>query len=134
MLAAPDDATVVIQLAGPAPYLPGLLSHPSTCPIHRATLARYGAAFTRPGIMVSNGAFVLKEWLPGSHVLAIRNRHYWNDRATQLEAVKYLQIPDESAELTRYRADELHITAAVPRGNLTGSRRILRKSCTSRRN
>jgi len=116
-VAAPDDATVVIRLAGPAPYLPGLLSHPSTCPIHRATLARYGAAFTRPGIMVSNGAFVLKEWLPGSHVLAIRNHQYWNDRATHLDAVKYLQIPDESAELTRYRADELHITAAVPRGD-----------------
>jgi oligopeptide transport system substrate-binding protein len=116
-VSAPDDATVVIQLAGPAPYLPGLLSHPSTCPIHRATLARYGAAFTRPGVMVSNGAFVLQEWLPGSHVLAIRNRHYWNDRATHLDAVKYLQIPDESAELTRYRAGELHITAAVPRGD-----------------
>ena len=116
-VSAPNDATVVIEVAGPAPYLPGLLSHPSTCPIHRATLARYGADFTRPGIMVSNGAFVLKEWLPGSHVLAIRNRHYWNDRATRLDAVKYLQIPDESAELTRYRADELHITSAVPRGD-----------------
>jgi oligopeptide transport system substrate-binding protein len=115
-VAAPDDATLVIRLAGPAPYLPGLLSHPSTCPIHRGTLARYGENFARPGIMVSNGAFVLKEWVPGSYVLATRNRHYWNDRATQLEAVKYLQIPDENAELTRYRADQLQVTAAVPRG------------------
>jgi oligopeptide transport system substrate-binding protein len=115
-VAAPDDATLVIRLAGPAPYLPGLLSHPSTCPIHRGTLARYGETFARPGIMVSNGAFVLKEWVPGSYVLATRNRHYWNDRATQLEAVKYLQIPDENAELTRYRADQLQVTAAVPRG------------------
>jgi len=115
-VSAPDDATVVIRLAGPAPYLPGLLSHPSTCPVHRATLARYGAGFARPGIMVSNGAFVLQEWVPGSYVLATRNRHYWNDRATRLEAVKYLQITDENAELTRYRADQLHVTAVVPRG------------------
>jgi oligopeptide transport system substrate-binding protein len=115
-VAAPDDATLVIHLAGPAPYLPGLLSHPSTCPVHRATLARYGAAFARPGIMVSNGAFVLKEWVPGSYVLAVRNRHYWNDRATRLAAVKYLQITDENAELTRYRADQLQVTAVVPRG------------------
>jgi len=115
-VAAPDDATLVIRLSGPAPYLPGLLSHPSTCPVHRATLARYGAAFARPGNMVSNGAFVLKEWVPGSYVLAVRNRHYWNDRATHLEAVKYLQITDENAELTRYRADQLQVTAVVPRG------------------
>jgi len=113
---APDEATLVIRLSGPAPYLPGLLSHPSTCPVHRATLARYGTAFARPGVMVSNGAFFLQEWVPGSHVLAVRNRHYWNDRATQLEAVKYLQITDENAELTRYRAGQLHITAVVPRG------------------
>jgi oligopeptide transport system substrate-binding protein len=113
---APDAATVVIHLAGPAPYLPGLLSHPSTCPIHRATLARYGAEFARPGIMVSNGAFVLKEWVQGSYVLATRNRHYWNAGATRLAAVKYLQITDENAEFTRYRADQLHVTAVVPRG------------------
>jgi oligopeptide transport system substrate-binding protein len=112
---APDDGTVIIRLAGPAPYLPGLLSHPSTCPIHRATLARYGTGFAKPGVMVSNGAFVLKEWVPGSYILATRNHHYWNDRATRLEAVKYLQIADENAELNRYRADELDITAVVPR-------------------
>ena len=113
---APDDSTLLVHLAGPAPYLPGLLAHPSTCPVHRATLARYGADFARPGNMVSNGAFVLKEWVPGSHVLAVRNRHYWNDKATLLEAVRYLQIADENAELTRYRASELDVTAVVPRG------------------
>jgi len=112
---SPDEATVIIHLAGPAPYLPGLLSHPSTCPIHRASLARYGAGFAKPGVMVSNGAFVLKEWIPGSYILVTRNHQYWNDRATRLEAVKYLQIADETAELNRYRAGELDITAVVPR-------------------
>jgi oligopeptide transport system substrate-binding protein len=45
-----------------------------------------------------------------------RNRKYWNDAATKLDAVKYLQIPDENAELRAYRAGELHSTAVVPRG------------------
>jgi oligopeptide transport system substrate-binding protein len=115
---APDDATVVIVLDAPAPYLPGLLAHPSTCPIHRATLARLGAAFARPGNLVSNGAFVLEEWVPGSHVLAIRNRRYWNDAATKLDAVRYFTISNEDAELTRYRAGDLDITSVVPRGQL----------------
>ena len=38
--------------------------------------------------MVSNGAFVLKEWVQGSHVLLERNHHYWNDAATHLDAVE----------------------------------------------
>jgi oligopeptide transport system substrate-binding protein len=113
---APDDSTVVIELSTPAAYLPSLLSHPSTCPVHRPTLAARGASFARPGVMVSNGPFVLKEWVQNSHILATRNRHYWNDSATRLDAVRYLLIADENAELTRYRAGELHVTVVVPRG------------------
>jgi oligopeptide transport system substrate-binding protein len=113
---APDDATVVVQLSAPATYLPQLLSHTSTCPVHRPTLAAHGDSFARPGIMVSNGAFVLKEWVQNAYILALRNRYYWNDSATRLDAVRYLLIADENAELTRYRAGELHITAVVPRG------------------
>src|ERR1700683_1285355 len=48
-VAAPDESTLLVHLAGPAPYLPGLLAHPSTCPVHRATLARSRADFARPG-------------------------------------------------------------------------------------
>jgi oligopeptide transport system substrate-binding protein len=115
-VAAPDDATVVVTLASPALYLPALLSHPSTCPVHRPTLARYPDGFARAGVMVSDGAFVLKEWVQGSYILASRNRYYWNDAATRLDAVKYLPIPDENAELARYRGGELQVTAVVPRG------------------
>jgi oligopeptide transport system substrate-binding protein len=115
-VSAPDDATVIIRLNAPTPYLPGLLSHPSTCPVHRPTLAARANEFAKPGVMVSNGAFVLKAWVPNLHILLERNRHYWDDASTKLDAVKYLHIADENAELTRYRAGELHITAVVPRG------------------
>jgi oligopeptide transport system substrate-binding protein len=113
---APADNTVVIDLATPAAYLPSLLSHTSACPVHRPTMTQHPTELAKPGVMISNGAFVLKEWVQGSHILATRNHHYWNDAATRLDAVKYLLIPDESAELTRYRAGGLHTTYVVPRG------------------
>lgn len=113
---APDESTVVVQLAAPAPYLPGLFAHPSTCPVHRPTLASHPNELSKPGVMVSNGAFVLKEWVQGLHVLAVRNPSYWNNAATKLDGVKYFSIPDENAELTRYRAGDLHVTEVVPRG------------------
>jgi oligopeptide transport system substrate-binding protein len=113
-VAAPDDATVVVTLSSPALYLPALLSHPSTCPVHRPTLARYPDGFARPGVMVSDGAFVLKEWVQGSYLLAMRNHYYWNDAATRLDGVKYLPIPDENAELARYRGWELQVTMVAP--------------------
>jgi oligopeptide transport system substrate-binding protein len=113
---APDDKTVVVQLASPAPYLPGLFAHPSTCPVHRPTLAAHPDEIAKPGVMVSNGAFMLKEWVPGLHILVVRNPYYWNNAATHLDGVKFMQLVDENAELTRYRAGDLHITEVVPRG------------------
>ena len=115
-VSAPDDSTLVITLTNPAPYLPTLLSHPATCPVHRPTLARAPQEIARPGTMVGNGAFVLKEWVPGAYILATRNHHYWNDQATRLEGVRYLLISDENAELARYRGGELQVTFVVPRG------------------
>jgi oligopeptide transport system substrate-binding protein len=115
-VAAPDEATVVMTLASPAPYFPTLLSHPATCPVHRPTLQQHPEAFARPGTMIGDGAFVLKEWVPGAYILALRNHHYWNDEATRLEGVRYLLISDENAELARYRGGELQVTFVVPRG------------------
>jgi oligopeptide transport system substrate-binding protein len=115
-VAAPDDGLVVITLSAPAPYLPGLMAHPSCAPLHRHSFATLGERFARPGSQVSNGAFVLKEWLQGSAIRAERNPHYWNDAANHIDAVKYLQIGDENAELRAYRAGELHCTYVVPRG------------------
>ena len=113
---APNDTTVVVQLAAPAPYLPGLFAHTSTCPVHRPTLAAHPNEIAKPGVMVSNGAFVLKEWVQGLHILALRNTYYWNNAATHLDGVKFMQIADENAELTRYRAGDLHVTDVIPRG------------------
>ena len=124
-VAAPDDSTLDIKLATPAPYLPALLSHPCTCPVHRPTLLHHPEDFARPGVMVSNGAFVLQEWVSGAYILASRNHYYWNDAATRLDAVKYLLIPDENAELARYRAGQLHVTFTVPRGQFDWIKRHL---------
>ena len=113
---APDQDTVVVTLRTPAPYLPGLMAHPSTAPLHAPSFDKLGDHFARPGDQVSNGAFVSKEWLQGSYIRAERNTRYWNNAANRIDAVRFLQIPDENAELRAYRAGELHFTAVVPRG------------------
>lgn len=113
---APDDSTVVIDLTAPAPYLTSLLSHPSTCPIHRQSLAQHPDTFARAGVMVSNGAFTLAQWVQGSQVFLTRNRFYWDNGSNHLDGVRYFSFTDVNAELTRYRAGELQITVGVPRG------------------
>jgi oligopeptide transport system substrate-binding protein len=115
-IAATDARTLTVTLATPAPYLPGLMAHPSTAPLHGPSLEKLGERFARAGDQISDGAFVLAEWMQGSFIRARRNPHYWNAAAVKLDAVKYAQIADENAELRAYRAGELHCTAVVPRG------------------
>jgi len=52
-VAAPDDHTLTITLSAPAPYLPGLMAHPSCAPLHGPSLASLGDRFARAGSQVS---------------------------------------------------------------------------------
>jgi oligopeptide transport system substrate-binding protein len=116
-VSAPDDATLVVELAGASPYFLAMLSHPSTFPVHRPTLAARPKDFARPGIAVTNGAFTPAEWAIGSHIRAVRNPRYWNDARTRLDAVRYVHVADAATELTRFRAGDLDVTYTVPPGD-----------------
>src|SRR5262245_15849511 len=115
-VAAADERTLIVTLAEPAPYFVAMLSHPSTFPVHRPTLAARPGEFARPGVAVTNGAFVPVEWAIGSHILAKRNTHYWGGKANKLDAVRYVHVADPVTELTRFRAGDLDVTYTVPSG------------------
>ena len=114
---AADDLTLVLTLGRPTPYLLSLLTHPATFPIHTPSLAEHGDGFARPGKFVSNGAYVLDAWVPGSVVSLRRNEHYWNNAATSIDKVNYHVLVEDSSELNRYRTGELQITSTVPPDN-----------------
>ena len=46
-VSAPDASTLVVQLTGPSAYFLAMLSHPSTFPVHRATLLAHPKDFRR---------------------------------------------------------------------------------------
>ena len=109
-----DPLTLKVSLQQPTPYLLGLLTHPSTFPVHPGSVAEHGDAFSRAGNLLSNGAYVLASWEPGSVLELVRNEQYWNDAETALDAVHHHVLPQEVTEFNRYRAGELHITGNVP--------------------
>jgi oligopeptide transport system substrate-binding protein len=113
-----DDYTVEIRLTNPTPYFLGLLAHSATYPLHRASVEAHGEQFTRPGNLVSNGAFQLSEWVVQSHIKIVRNPHYWDNANSRLDEVWFYPTEDLSAELQRYRAGELDQTYWIPTGQI----------------
>ena len=113
-VAATGEFELTIRLAKPTPYFLAMLTHPSTFPVYRPALEEHGAAFTRPGRLVTNGAYRLVGWQLGSLLTLERNPHYWDDGSTAIGRVRYHVITDPSVEVNRYRAGELHVTSNVP--------------------
>ncbi len=117
---APDDRTLRIKLSRPVPYMLGLLTHPSTFPATERPAEIAAGGPTR--VSVSNGAYKLVSWQPGSRLLLERNEHYWNDAETSIDVVNHHVVVEETAELNRYRSGELHTTSNVPPENFAAIR------------
>jgi oligopeptide transport system substrate-binding protein len=122
-----DDYTLEIKLKNATPYFLGLLTHSMTYPLHRASLEKYGDQFTRAGNLVSNGAFMLADWVVQSHIKLVRNPNYWDNAHTKLDEVWFYPTEDQTAELQRYRAGELDITEQIPATQLNWIRASLPK-------
>jgi oligopeptide transport system substrate-binding protein len=109
-----DELTLEIRLSGPTPYFLGVLTHSASYPVHQPTVEKYGDRWARPGRLVSNGAYRLRDWVMQSHIVLERNRYYWNNDQTTIDEVWYYPIENQSTELQRYRADALDMTYELP--------------------
>ena len=110
-----DDTTLEVRLSQPLPYFPQMVTHYTTFPVHQATVEEFGSDWTLPENIVSNGAYVLTEFVPQERLVRERNPMYWDNENTILEKVTKLVITDENVALTRYLAGELDMTD-VPAG------------------
>lgn len=120
-----DEYRLQIRLAGPTPYLPGLLTHATAYAVNRRALEEHGSQFARPGRLVGNGAYQLAEWSVQSHIRLVRNPYYWNDARTIINEVWYYPIENDDAEVSRYRAGELDFTESVPFRQIRRLRELL---------
>lgn len=109
-----DRFTLQIELNAPTPYFLSLLSHSAAYPVHRESLEEHGSRFSRPGNLVSNGAYRLSEWVVRSHIELEKNDYYHGADDVILERVRYLPIEDQSTEVKSFRAGEIDWTYEVP--------------------
>lgn len=107
---AVDDHTLQVQLSESTPFFAAMTTFATLFPAHRATIEKFGDDWTKPGNMVSNGAYVLTENVPNERIVMARNPAYWNNANSVIETVTSLVINDENLALTRYLAGEMDKT------------------------
>ncbi len=106
-LAAPDDTTLVVRLASPVPYLLQLAAYPTWLPVPRHAVERWGARWTRPGHLVSNGAFVLERWRQNDRFELVRNPRYRGAARVRLDRIVAYSVDDLSTSSNLYQSGRI---------------------------
>lgn len=113
-----DPQTFEIRLADRSPTFLSILA--TMYPVPRTVVERFGGgqrtgtAWTQPGHLVGNGAFVLRAWRPGQDLVVERNPRYWDAARVRLREIHFLPTDNPEAEERSYRSGELHTTYALP--------------------
>jgi oligopeptide transport system substrate-binding protein len=117
-ISAPDDKTIVMKLKAPQPNMLYLVESYHIPPLHKPSFDKYGTDFIKPENIVTNGAYVMTENVPQSHVTLVKNKYYWNAANVKIDKVVYVVTEDDQTELKRYKASELDTTNEVPSDQL----------------
>ena len=113
---AVDKLTVEIRTAGPVAFLPSLVSVPNLAPEPSAVIDKFGKEWTKPGNMVSNGAYVLKDWQVNSKIVEDKNPTYWDAANVTLTRVTFLCVEDGNADVKLYQSGEEDLVYQLPPG------------------
>jgi oligopeptide transport system substrate-binding protein len=111
---AKDARTIEFTLEYAAPYFPQLLAANAAAPIPRHVVEAKGRAWTEPGNMVSNGAYVLTERIPQTLIRAKKNEKFHAAASVKIDEVVFYPTEDQGATLKRFRANELDIALNFP--------------------
>ncbi len=117
---APDARTLRVMLSHPVPYFLSLMTHMAWRPVHLASIAAHGDPYrrgnrwTRPGRIVTNGPFTLKEWSPNRRIVVEKSPTYWDASTVRLNAIHFYPFDNKDAEERAFRSGQLHVTDIVP--------------------
>ena len=111
-VSAPDDKTFVVELNVPVSFFPSLMYFPTFYPINEEfynSLAD-GTYGTSPETFLSNGAFVLESYTPGTANLSVKkNPDYWDADRVKLAGINYQVVGSSDNALTAFRNKTLDV-------------------------
>ena len=109
---AEDDKTLVVELEVPVSFFPSLMYFPPFYPINEAfyTSLDAGTYGTSPETYLSNGAFILSDYTPGTASLTlVKNEDYWDADRVSLAGIKYQVVGSSDSALTAFKNGTLDL-------------------------
>ena len=104
-----DDRTLEIAFNCQVPYIGELLTHFTTFAVPRHVVEKYGDQWLKPQNIVTNGPYVLKQWLPNDHIQLVKNPHFYDRDNVRIENVFFYPTQDAQAALKRFRSADFDV-------------------------
>lgn len=82
-----NDLTLTIETEKPCAYLPHIMQFPTSSPVPRWQVEKYGKRWTEAGNCVSNAVYQLDEWKTGKYMSFSLNPYYNGNNPTFLRKV-----------------------------------------------
>lgn len=115
---AVDDETLQVELDAPVPYFLDLCAFATLLPVHIPTVEKYGDDWIKPGKLVNDGPFLLKEWRLNYRIRLEKNPLYWDAAHVALHTVDALPIENS---ITAYNFYASHVADLILDKGLTPS-------------
>src|SRR5579872_5376960 len=97
-----------------------MMAHNTWSPVPQHVIEKFGrmddkgTRWTRPGNLVGNGPFVLKEWVQNGRIVVEKNPLYWDAGRVRLHRIIFFPIESADVEETEFRVGQLDVTYSLP--------------------
>ncbi len=112
-----DDYTVKFTLAFGAGFWPQVVTMANLYPVYQPVVEEFGDRWIEPGFIVTNGAYVMEQWVHGDSLTLTKNPFwpYWGTDygSGNIERLVGYTIEEASTSFALYENNELD-TAGVP--------------------
>jgi oligopeptide transport system substrate-binding protein len=109
-----DEKTLEVTLESPAPYLPGLFTHYTAFPVPRHVVETVGDAWIQSENIVTNGAYVLREWRANDFVRVEKSETFYDASNVCFDEVFYYPTNDLNTGARLVISGELDLNTDFP--------------------
>lgn len=106
-----DASTIKVTLKNPFGAFINTLAHPAGMIISPKALAEYGKEVSKHP--VGTGAYVFKEWTPGTKFMAVKNAEYWGTEP-QYNSISFKTVKEDGSRVAMLQTGEADFIYPVP--------------------
>lgn len=106
-----DASTIKVTLKTPFGAFINTLAHPAGMIISPKALAEYGKEVSKHP--VGTGAYVFKEWTPGTKFMTVKNAEYWGTEP-QYNSISFKTVKEDGSRVAMLQTGEADFIYPVP--------------------